>query len=382
MPKVRSVETSSRWTDSAFDYVGTYGGRYIYDGAETAGFAAVGTSTLQTRFVRGPWADEIVANYTGTGPVPAQYWAADERGSLVNLSDGTTGASTVINTYDAYGQPAATNLGRLQYTGQLWMPDFGAYHYKARAYHPGLGRFMQTDPIGYAAGANLYAYVMGDPVNLVDPMGLRQYCISGSTSVAEENGDITITGRKTECLEVPRLSYPDPFLTGDDGRPRSRRGPPSPSDGPIAERVCAVAASPLGRATRQAVRSAALNGRVNGYFMAQYQINGSFLVGGGLAFGYAVQVRNGSIIDDFSYATLTVSTGANADIGAGVYYSTASPIGTSLVVNIDIGPVVLAIGEDDNGLVLGLGYEDQRFNRGGKAGATIDDLYGERLICQ
>lgn len=162
-----------------YDYVGTNGGRFLYDGAETAGFAPVGSTTLQNRFVRGPGVDEIVANYT-TGSTPAQYWAADERGSLVNLSDGTTGASTVVNTYDEYGVPAPSNLGRLQYTGQLWMPDFGAYHYKARAYQPGLGRFLQADPIGYQAGANLYAYVGGDPVNWVDPFGLDKkftYCL-------------------------------------------------------------------------------------------------------------------------------------------------------------------------------------------------------------
>ncbi|MFN4287707.1 MAG: RHS repeat-associated core domain-containing protein [Brevundimonas sp.] len=86
------------------------------------------------------------------------------------------------------------NTGTFGYTGQMWLAEAGLWHYRARAYHPALGRFLQPDPIGYGDGLNLYAYVRNDPLNMVDPSGTFRGRIRQTTET---------------CLEIDIPSRPD-----------------------------------------------------------------------------------------------------------------------------------------------------------------------------
>jgi RHS repeat-associated protein len=146
-----------------------------------------GSGTLQRLYVYGA-GEAPIAWYEFTGGTTRRYLLPDERGSTVAVAD-DSGNMVAINRYDEYGIPQSGNGGRFQYAGQALLIDLGLFYAKARIYSPTLGRFLQTDPIGYSDGMNWYGYVGADPVNGTDPDGLTM--MTGTRIVpAGQNGGI------------------------------------------------------------------------------------------------------------------------------------------------------------------------------------------------
>ncbi len=82
-----------------------------------------------------------------------------------------------VVTYDPFGPITAETApalgGRFKYTGRDYDAATGLYDYRHRGYDPKTGRFVEQDPIGFAAGdVNLYRYVGNAPTIYVDPFGL------------------------------------------------------------------------------------------------------------------------------------------------------------------------------------------------------------------
>ena len=143
----------------------------LFGNQEIAEYQGTGTIFLSRRFVYGSGLDEPIASVNPSNARTYQF--QDALGSVIALTN-ASGLVTEKYAYTANGQTVATgpSTAAYRYTGRRWDAETGLYFYRARAYSPALGRFLQADPIGTAGGINLYAYCGNDPVNRTDPTGL------------------------------------------------------------------------------------------------------------------------------------------------------------------------------------------------------------------
>jgi RHS repeat-associated protein len=106
-------------------------------------------------------------------PNQPYYYGIDQIGSVRRAFASTSSAPAY--GYDAYGVPLQTTapVTDFVYGGMFYNADSGLYLTNYRAYDPVAGRWLSRDPIGESADpvANLYAYVAGNTLSLVDPFG-------------------------------------------------------------------------------------------------------------------------------------------------------------------------------------------------------------------
>ncbi|QKT02700.1 RHS domain-containing protein [Ectothiorhodospiraceae bacterium 2226] len=104
--------------------------------------------------------------YILTDHLGSPRYITDAQGSVVKSVD-----------FDAYGNVLHDSNPSFRlpfgFAGGLYDSDTGLIRFGYRDFDPDTGRWTARDPIGFAGGdTNLYGYVLGDPVNFIDPDGM------------------------------------------------------------------------------------------------------------------------------------------------------------------------------------------------------------------
>ena len=67
----------------------------------------------------------------------------------------------------------------LRFPRQYFDDETGLHYNHFRYYDASTGRYITSDPIGFAGGLNTYGYVGGNPINFTDPTGQYANVIAG-----------------------------------------------------------------------------------------------------------------------------------------------------------------------------------------------------------
>jgi RHS repeat-associated protein len=102
------------------------------------------------------------------------YYIYDGKG---NVSAVTNSSDSVVAAYryDSFGRvtvKSGTLDQPIQFSTKRYITNLGLNYYGYRFYSSSIGRWISRDPIGEKGGINLYAFVLNNAVNNIDPFGL------------------------------------------------------------------------------------------------------------------------------------------------------------------------------------------------------------------
>ena len=176
----------------------------------------------QYRYVYGP-GSRLMSEHKDNGDVWTNYlWFNGERVGLVRGSTlyfvhndhlgrpeaVTNSAKTVVwraNNFAFDRRVTQDSIGGLNvgFPGQYYDQETNLWYNINRYYDARLGRYTQVDPIGLAGGLNTYAYVGGNPISSVDPLGLEG---TGSWTYAPGKDRCMYQSKKNGKMDPAKLA--------------------------------------------------------------------------------------------------------------------------------------------------------------------------------
>jgi RHS repeat-associated protein len=132
-------------------------------------------------------------------PNPSTLVAVGRSGRYVRIQLGDTNYLSLaeVKVFALASTEGISALGNpYLFTGRQFDYETDLYYYRARYYNPDIGRFLQTDPVGYQAGMNWYNYCGGNPLNYTDPSGegILKWLYTGDWNASDEVYNATVQG--------------------------------------------------------------------------------------------------------------------------------------------------------------------------------------------
>jgi len=168
----KAVSKEFTWTNGAWNKDSEK--RRVFDGLDVVQERNA-ANQVTAQLVRDGNIGGILARSTGAGKT---FFGYDGGGNVTLLTD-ENGDDVGRYRYDAFGNTLEVSGARAvenpyrfstkEYDGASGLYDFGF-----RFYSPGLGRWINRDPLSEAGGVNLYAMVGNDPINDWDEYGLKR----------------------------------------------------------------------------------------------------------------------------------------------------------------------------------------------------------------
>lgn len=150
-------------------------------------FVYAGQNQLLAENTNGAWSDYVWLQGRLIGLIrngQTYHIDSDRSGRPEVVTDVARNVVWRAKNYAQDRQVAQNSIGGLNvgFPGQYYDAETGLWYNGYRYYDSRTGKYTQSDPFGLAAGINTYAYVGGNPIGNVDPLGLGTIAIGGAAN--------------------------------------------------------------------------------------------------------------------------------------------------------------------------------------------------------